>query len=220
MLPLTTILARLAWAAFLGALLGLERNFQRRPAGMRTSFSVCLAAALFTIVSVEVAKSTGDNSTTRIASNIVQGVGFLGAGAILRDRGHVTGLTTAAAIFVGAAIGMAAGGGYYLMAGIGCVLLLFALVGLSRVEVWLDIKTRGMHFRVESTHAADILADAHKVFSEIRVPLDDLHVTTVGESHVMEFDANLSHKQQERVFSALCKRGINCEMKPTERSSE
>src|SRR5262249_7558762 len=111
MLPLTTILARLGWAAFLGALLGLERNFHRRPAGMRTSFSICLASALFTVISAEFAKSTGDPSTTRIASNIVQGIGFLGAGAILRDRGNVSGLTTAAAIFVAAAIGMAAGAG-------------------------------------------------------------------------------------------------------------
>jgi putative Mg2+ transporter-C (MgtC) family protein len=220
MLPLTTILARLAWAAFLGAILGLERNFHRRPAGMRTSFSVCLAAALFTIISVELGRATGDSGTTRIASNIVQGVGFLGAGAIIRDRGHITGLTTAAAIFVAAAIGMASGAGYFWIAGIACALLLFALVGLSYVEIYFDIKTRGMHFRVESSHATDILGDTHKIFSQIRVPLDDLRVSTLGDHHTIEFDANLSHKQQERVFASLCKRGVNCEMKPSERSAE
>src|SRR5215468_5050225 len=181
MLPLTTILARLAWAAFLGAILGLERNYHHRPAGMRTSFSVCLASGLFSIVSVELARATGDASTTRIASNIVQGIGFLGAGAIIRDRGNVTGLTTAAAIFVAAAIGMAAGAGFFSMSAIGCVFLLFALVGLTRVENWLGLKSRGMHFRVESAHGEHLIEDAHRVFSELRVPLNELRVSTEGD---------------------------------------
>src|SRR5262249_51566511 len=157
MLPLENILARLAWAAFLGAVLGLERNFHRRPAGMRTSFSVCLASALFTVVSVELARSTGDSSSTRIASNIVQGIGFLGAGAITRDRGNVTALTTAASIFAAAAIGMAAGGGYFAISGVACILLLCALVGLSYVEIWLGLKSRGMHFHVEAVNGEDIV---------------------------------------------------------------
>jgi len=220
MLPLTTIIARLAWAAFLGALLGIERNVHRRPAGMRTSFSVCLASALFTIVSVELAKATGDASTTRIASNIVQGIGFLGAGAIIRDRGNVTGLTTAAAIFVAAAIGMAAGGGYYAVSAIGCALLLFALTGLIYVEGWLGLKARGMRFRVESLQGADLVQDTHNLFDGMRVPLNDFRVTTHGEAQTVEFDANVTHKQQEKIFATLCRRGMNCEMKPAERPPE
>ncbi len=74
MLPLSTIVARLVWAALLGALVGLERSIRRRPSGMRTGFCVSLGAALFTIVSVEIARRTGDVGTTRIASNIVQGI--------------------------------------------------------------------------------------------------------------------------------------------------
>ena len=220
MLPFTTIFARLAWAAFLGALLGIERNVHRRPAGMRTSFSVCLASALFTVVSVELAKSTGDPSTTRIASNIVQGIGFLGAGAIIRDRGNVTGLTTAAAIFVAAAIGMAAGGGYYYVSGVSCALLLFALTGLVYVENWLGLKSRGMHFRVESLQGADLMEDTHRLFREMRVPLNDVHMTTHGEAQIVEFDANVTHNQQQKIFAALCRRGMNCEMKPSERPPE
>jgi len=100
MLPLSTIVYRLLWAALLGAVIGVERSARKRPAGMRTSVCVCLGAALFTILSAEYAKLTGDTGTTRIASNIVQGIGFLGAGVILRERGSVVGLTTAAAIFV------------------------------------------------------------------------------------------------------------------------
>src|SRR5260370_5647684 len=128
MVPLSTIVARLAWAALLGAIIGLERSIRRRPSGMRTGFCVSLGAALFTIVSVEIARRTGDSSTTRIASNIVQGIGFLGAGVILRERGSVVGLTTAATIFAVAAMGMAACGGPYARSRLSCPLVLLAFV--------------------------------------------------------------------------------------------
>src|SRR2546430_15386374 len=95
-------------AAVLGAIIGIERELRRRPAGIRTSCFVCLATALFTILSAELARLFGDTSGTRIASNIVQGIGFLGAGAILKEAGGRVGMTTAATIFVEAAIGMAA----------------------------------------------------------------------------------------------------------------
>ena len=85
MLPLDTIIYRLLWAALLGAVIGMERLIRRRPAGIRTGVCVSVGAALFTILSVEIARTTGDSGTTRIASNIVQGIGFLGAGVALRD---------------------------------------------------------------------------------------------------------------------------------------
>src|SRR5271168_3740867 len=136
MLPLSTIVLRLLWGGLLGAAIGVERSYRRRPAGMRTGFCVCMASALFTIVSVEIARRTGDPSTTRIASNIVQGIGFLGAGAILRERGSVTGLTTAATIFAIAAIGMAAGGGLYAVSGAACAMVLGSLVLFFNMENW------------------------------------------------------------------------------------
>src|SRR5260370_24897066 len=99
MLSLQEIFLRLAVAAALGAIIGIERVVRRRPAGIRTSLFVCLATALFTILSGEIAHRLGDTSGTRIASNILQGIGFLGAGAILRGPGGVLGVTTAATIF-------------------------------------------------------------------------------------------------------------------------
>jgi putative Mg2+ transporter-C (MgtC) family protein len=213
MLPFTQILARLVWAAFLGSLLGIERNIHRRPAGMRTSFSVCLASALFTVASIEIAKRSGDPSTTRIASNIVQGIGFLGAGAIIRDRGGVTGLTTAAAIFAAAAIGTAAGGGMYVVAGVACLLVLFALAGLTYVEDWLGLKGRVMHFRL-SDGQGDLVADAHRIFSELKVPLNDFRIVGVGGERLIEFEANITHRQQQQILDALCQHGASCEMRP------
>src|SRR6202158_2366616 len=121
------IFLRLTVAAVLGAVIGVERDLRRRPAGVRTSLFVCLATALFTILSGEIAHAYGDTGSTRIASNMVQGIGFLGAGAILRESGGVVGMTTAATVFVEAAIGMAAGGGLYSVAGYGASLLVFGL---------------------------------------------------------------------------------------------
>src|SRR6202000_1996163 len=150
MLPLTTTFYRLGWAALLGSVIGAERTVRRRPAGMRTSVCVTVAAALFTIVSVEIAKASGDTSTTRIASNIVQGVGFLGAGVIVRERGSVVGLARPAAIFAEAAVRMTAGGGLYRASGGATILILFALIVLFYVEGALNLKPRYMLFRISS----------------------------------------------------------------------
>jgi len=219
MLPLTTIIARLAWAALLGAIVGIERNVRRRPSGMRTGFCVSLASALFTIASIEIARRTGDASPTRIASNIVQGVGFLGAGVILRDRGNVVGLTTAATIFAVAAIGMAAGGGLYAISGISCALLLFALVVLFYVEDWLNLKPRYMLFRVFVDRAENMVTDVHKIFAEIGVAVDNFQVSLAGDKNLIQFDAAVSTHEQEKVLAKLCKPGVTCEMVPVERQN-
>jgi putative Mg2+ transporter-C (MgtC) family protein len=217
MLPLSTIIARLAWAALLGAIIGLERNIRKRPSGMRTGFCVSLGAALFTIVSIEIARRTGDASTTRIASNIVQGIGFLGAGVILRDRGSVTGLTTAATIFAIAAMGMAAGGGMYAVSGIACALILFALVLLFYVEGWLNLKPRYMLFRIFVDRAENMVTDVHSIFAELKVGIDNFNVSQSGEKNLIQFDAEVSAHQQEKILKALCKPGMSCEMVPVER---
>ncbi|HZV86541.1 MAG TPA: MgtC/SapB family protein [Candidatus Binatus sp.] len=219
MLPLSTIVARLAWAALLGAIIGFERNVRRRPSGMRTGFCVSMGAALFTIVSIEIARRTGDSSTTRIASNIVQGIGFLGAGVILRERGNVVGLTTAATIFATAAMGMAAGGGLYAVSGISCGLILFALVLLFYVEDWLNLKPRYMLFRIFVDRAENMVAEVHRIFAELKVGIDNFQVSLAGEKNLIQFDAEVTTHQQERILAALCKPGVNCEMLPVERQN-
>ncbi len=219
MLPLGTIVARLAWAALLGSIIGLERSIRRRPSGMRTGFCVSLGAALFTVVSVEIARRTGDASTTRIASNIVQGIGFLGAGVILRERGSVTGLTTAATIFAIAAMGMAAGGGLYAVSGIACALVLCALVFLFYVEDWLNLKPRYMLFRIFVDRAENMVTDVHRIFADLKVGIDNFQVSLAGDKNLIQFDAEVSTRQQEKILEALCKPGVNCEMIPVERQT-
>lgn len=233
MLTLSTIVARLLWAGMLGAAIGVERSYRRRPAGMRTGFCVCLASALFTILSIEIAKRTGDTSTTRIASNIVQGVGFLGAGTILRERGSVVGLTTAATIFAVAAIGMAAGGGLFAVSGIACLATLGALILFVYLEDWFSLRPRYMLFRISCEHSTDMVADVQRIFSEFKILIDNFQVSMasaaagggpggatapVGKS-VIQFDAEVTHRQQDRLLAALSKPGVTLEMIPVDRQS-
>jgi putative Mg2+ transporter-C (MgtC) family protein len=220
MLPLDTIIYRLLWAALLGAVIGMERLLRRRPAGIRTGVCVSVGAALFTILSVEIARTTGDSGTTRIASNIVQGIGFLGAGVILRERGSVTGLTTAATIFVVAALGMGAGAGSFRTSGFACLLVLVALTLFIYVENWANLKPRYMLFRISSATGVDLVPEVHRVFTDVGVALDNFQVSMAGDKNLIQFDADITHRKQERVFTALARPGITCEMLPVERQHE
>ncbi|HLK05856.1 MAG TPA: MgtC/SapB family protein [Candidatus Acidoferrum sp.] len=219
MLPFSTIVYRLLWAALLGSLVGLERIRSKRPAGMRTSLFVCMAAALFTIVSVEFAKMTGDTGTARIASNIVQGIGFLGAGVILREKGSVVGMTTAATIFLEAAMGMAAGAGLYRVSGFVCVMMLFGLVVLVQIEKFFKLRSNYVLFRISSTNTSAFLPEIHQLFGEMKLPLDHLGVSINEGKHILQFEADLSQRQQEKVTAKLCELGLAYEMLPADRQS-
>jgi putative Mg2+ transporter-C (MgtC) family protein len=115
-----------------GAVIGFERQLRHKPAGLRTNILICLGAAVFTIIS---ARMAGDkDSITRIAAQIVTGVGFLGAGAVIQDRGGIHGLTTAATIWLVASVGMACGAKLYLLAVISTLVAIIVLVGLGQLE--------------------------------------------------------------------------------------
>jgi putative Mg2+ transporter-C (MgtC) family protein len=123
---------RLALAAVLGGAIGLEREYHHKPAGLRTNMLIALGSALFSILSVELGAGAG--SPDRIAAQVVTGIGFLGAGAILRSGENIHGLTTAATIWVNAAIGMAAGLGSYVVATGAATLTLIVLAILPYIE--------------------------------------------------------------------------------------
>ncbi|HEX6139876.1 MAG TPA: MgtC/SapB family protein [Candidatus Limnocylindria bacterium] len=126
---------RLTAGLVLGAIIGFERELHRQPAGFRTHSLVALGAALFTIVSAY--GFAGSNvDPTRIAAQIVSGIGFIGAGTILQYRGNIRGLTTAASLWSVAAIGTAAGAGLLVMAIIGTLLILVVLAVLDRIEAF------------------------------------------------------------------------------------
>lgn len=220
MLSLREIILRLTVAAVLGAVIGIERELRRRPAGIRTSCFVCLATALFTILSAELARLFGDTSGTRIASNIVQGIGFLGAGAILKEAGGRVGMTTAATIFVEAAIGMAAGGGLYAIATYSTALVLFGLVCLGWAARRFDLKCRPVAFRFTTSHSESVATEVQRLMAELKVPMEHFRVSMAGEYSVVQFEAVVSHSQQEKIVTQLSRQGVITEVTPAEGSHE
>lgn len=126
------IATKLIIAAVLGGLVGLEREHDKRPAGLRTYILICIGAALFGLIGEANFSSSADVS--RIWQNIITGVGFLGAGAVIKDEHTVHGLTTAAGIWAVAAIGLAVASGEYFLAGVAETIILITLLVLRRVE--------------------------------------------------------------------------------------
>src|ERR1043166_7608272 len=128
--------SRLLLAAGLCAAIGLEREYRQKPAGLRTNILIALGAALFTILSTLIGGDAG--SADRIAAQIITGIGFLGGGAILRRGSAVHGMTTAATIWVNAAIGMSAGAGYFALATTTTAVTLIVLVLLPPLEAYFE----------------------------------------------------------------------------------
>ena len=132
------IVGRLALAAALGMVIGIERTYRAKTAGIRTHFLVALGSALFMIVSRYGFEGTGDPG--RVAAQIVSGIGFLGAGTIIMQKHVVHGLTTAAGMWVAAGIGMASAAGLYVVAVISTVLALIGLETVGRLNRFLRAK--------------------------------------------------------------------------------
>jgi putative Mg2+ transporter-C (MgtC) family protein len=132
------IISKLLMAAVLGMFIGLEREVHHKPAGMRTHVLVCVGATLFTIVSISIKGDLVDAS--RIAAGVVLGVGFLGAGTIFRESDRIKGLTTAAELWVLAAIGLAVGIGFYSVALITTLIILLTLVPGKLMEKKIEKK--------------------------------------------------------------------------------
>jgi putative Mg2+ transporter-C (MgtC) family protein len=139
-------LARLALAAFLGGLIGFERETLSQPAGLRTHMMVALGAAIFMVSSIMLVTEFGDGpefvrvDPSRIGSTIVTGIGFIGGGIIFKHKSNIRGVTTAAGLWVAAAIGMAVGAGFYITAVGGVTLALIILVVMRRIELMTEMK--------------------------------------------------------------------------------
>jgi putative Mg2+ transporter-C (MgtC) family protein len=135
-MPPLDLMLRLLLAAGLGAAIGVERELHHKSAGLRTNILIAVGSALFTTISIQLAATGG--TPDRIAAQIVTGIGFLGAGAILRTGHSVQGMTTAATIWVNAAVGMAAGAGEYAMAAIATAITLVVLMVLPPLEKYFE----------------------------------------------------------------------------------
>src|SRR5436190_518364 len=142
------LLLQLGLATLLGGAIGLERELGGKPAGLRTNILICIGSALYTQLSLSMVHGATD--ATRVAGQIVTGVGFIGAGTILHARGAVVGLTSAATIWVVAAIGVALGAGHYYEALGTTLLVILVLRGLGRVEAIISRQSTRSHLTVHA----------------------------------------------------------------------
>ena len=203
--------ARMVIAAVLGAGIGLEREIHEHPAGMRTHLLVSLGSAIFTILSIygfEGILANGISPTvdpTRVAAQIVSGIGFLGAGAILKYGTSIRGLTTAASLWTTAAIGMAAGAGEWLIAAVGTFIVVFSLWPLNALVA--RIHKPGLHvIRVRlEVGRLEALGDVSRLLADRRVEMAGINSQRIGKGRY-EVELNLRlppNARNETVIGAI-----------------
>jgi putative Mg2+ transporter-C (MgtC) family protein len=195
-------LARLAVAAILGGIIGLERELRHRPAGLRTNMFICFGAAMFTILSdVLAVEHLGDH--TRIAAQIIPGIGFIGAGSILHTRGLTSGLTTASTLFVVAGVGMATGGGLYLTAVFATGVILIALFSLGYLEQNLNLKTLLMTYEVKGTSVDEISQEVNRILESEHRMMQNVVSGSTGQHIRLQFDVVGCHSEQNELLRRL-----------------
>ena len=185
---------RLLLASLFGAAVGFERELHGHPAGMRTHLLVSLGSALFTVLSAYGFGATGQPGVdpTRIAAQIVSGIGFLGAGAILKEGLSIRGLTTAASLWATAAIGLAAGAGEHLLAIVGTGIVLFSLWPLNRVADRIHgLESQRTRIRLVLTRPR-LLAQVTQMLTDNKLEIIGLSTQHVREGRFeVEFDVTV-----------------------------
>ncbi|OGS39155.1 MAG: hypothetical protein A2506_12050 [Elusimicrobia bacterium RIFOXYD12_FULL_66_9] len=151
-------------ALCLGAAIGLERELSDKAAGLRTNILICVGSCLFSIISRMVAQGVPGADITRIAAQIVTGIGFLGAGAIMREGEHVTGLTTAATIWVVSAIGVSVGFGHYALGATVAIMTLVVQSVFPHLDAMIDELRQRHTFRIVSTLDDEGLEEIKAIF--------------------------------------------------------
>jgi uncharacterized membrane protein YhiD involved in acid resistance len=207
------ILLRLLLAAFLGGLVGLERQLRRKPAGIRTNMMICFGAALFTIISYEMAgEVTGDH--TRIAAQIIPGIGFIGAGVVIRERGAVMGITSAATIFVMASIGMAVGADMIHTAVFATAMVLAALIGIGFLEDRFGLQTHMMTFQLTCPAHTEVLAPAHRIVEEAKIDARRWQTHKTAECSIVDFEAEVTTPQERELLTKFAQLNAKVEIRP------
>jgi putative Mg2+ transporter-C (MgtC) family protein len=194
-------LTRLIIAAILGGLIGLEREFKHRAAGLRTNMFICFGAAMFTLLSERLAGVPSD--AARIAAQIIPGIGFIGAGSILHTRGLTTGLTTAATLFVVAGVGMAAGGGLYLTAMFATGLVILALFMLGHLEETFNIKLLMSSYEVTGASVEEISNEVNRILESHHRLMQNTLTGNTGQHIRVQFDVEGCNREQKQLLQQL-----------------
>ncbi|GAB3329418.1 hypothetical protein GCM10027299_32750 [Larkinella ripae] len=188
---------KLLLAMVLGGLIGAEREYRSKSAGLRTTILICVGSALFTIVS----RRFSDDD--RIAANIVNGIGFLGAGIIFRQETSVKGLTTAATIWAVAAIGMAIGGGFYDLAVGGFGVIGTTLLALPVLASRIARVNQARQYRIVTAFKHQTLAEYEKLFEECGLHPQRQNQQRIGSNIIGRWRVNGPEKCHEHCIQRL-----------------
>lgn len=202
MLLSTGTATRLLAACLLGGMVGLEREWRNKASGLRTNLLMCLGCAFFTLLSANLA---GENNPDkgRVASNIVQGVGFLGAGLILHTRSRVVGLNSAATVFVVAAIGMACGAGLYVEAALATVIVVFALQMIGLMESKLPWKQYVLLYEVRGQQQSHMYPEILAVMDRARIRMNVIDRDAFASLERVTFAVNATRRRHEDLLGQL-----------------
>ncbi|HTH53430.1 MAG TPA: MgtC/SapB family protein [Edaphobacter sp.] len=194
--------ARLLTACVLGGVIGLEREWRHKASGLRTNLLLCLGCAFFTLLSAVLA-GDGNPDKGRVASNIVQGIGFLGAGIILHTRDRVIGLTSAATVFVIASIGMACGAGLYIEAVLATLITLVSLTLVGYLEEKSGWKHFTMLYEVRSSDPKTMYIAVLSVLDRMGIRLNLLERDHVEGLDRMTFIVSTNKKRHIHLLQEL-----------------
>ena len=195
-------ITRLLTASALGGIIGLEREYKRRSAGVRTNLLISLGAAFFTLLSAVLAGDASPNKG-QVASNIVQGIGFLGAGLIIHNRSRISGLTSAASVWVVASIGMACGAGLLAAAAIATVIVVIALELVGILERRASIKIYSLIYEARGSDQNAMLRCILDAMDKAGERLADYVSSTIGDLQRVSFTITATKRQHERIKGRL-----------------
>jgi putative Mg2+ transporter-C (MgtC) family protein len=213
------IVLKLVMAILCGGAIGFERELSRKAAGLRTNVLICMGSALFMIVSRHISGGAPYTDPARLVAQVVTGIGFLGAGVILQARGSVTGLTTAATIFVVAAVGITIGEGMYSVALLSTLLIIVVLVVLRRVERFVIRRQRMFHYSLTTRDPAQFLESLLDLLERQRLQLEDFDVDNNPEGeHTVRLSVVTSIEGNRRLLSELPELGSDLKTSTHERA--
>lgn len=202
MLLTSGVAGRLLLAAALGCAIGIDREWHHRPSGVRTNVLICFGAAMFTFLSVIIA-GEGSANRAQIASNIVQGIGFLGAGLILHNRDRVSGLTSAATVWAVASIGMACGAGLYVPAVFATILVLVVLEFVRLLEYRANLKLYSVTYEVRGVDVTQMTGALLAVMDRENRRLVGVENDPVGNLSRLSFSVSASQRVHRRLHTAF-----------------
>ena len=214
------IALKLVLAILCGGAIGFERELSRKAAGLRTNVLICMGSALLMIVSRHIGGGAPYTDPARLVAQVITGIGFLGAGVILQARGSVTGLTTAATIFVVAAVGIAIGDGMFGVAILSTSLIIIVLVALRRVERFVLRRQRMFHYSLKTREPAQLLENLLDLLERENLHLEDFDVESNPEGeHVVRLSVVTSIDGNGRLLNELPRLGSDLTTSTHERGS-